>query len=73
MYALNLGWQGGQKKWSLEVPGGTSSPLLSWLLLGMGKSHKDLSPLLSTFITLLSLTPPPNKGRELCDQRSGIH
>lgn len=52
VYTFNLGWQGGQKKWSLEVPGGTSSPLPPWLFCGMGKSHKDLSPVLLSFITL---------------------
>lgn len=52
VYTFNLGWQGGQKKWSLEVPGGTSLPLPPRVLRGMGKAQKDLSPVLLSFITL---------------------
>lgn len=71
MYTLNLGWQGGQKKLSLEVPGGPSSPLLHCLLHGTGKPLRSkLST--SQFHNSLFVTPPPTKG-ELCDQSCGIH
>ena len=72
VYTLNLGWQGGQKKWSLKVPGGTCSPLPSWLLHGMDKSHQDLSPVLLSSITFYLKLHHPTK-REIYNQRSSIH
>lgn len=52
LYAFNLGLQEGQKKQSLQVPGGTSTPLPPRLPCGTAESQKDLSQVLPSFITL---------------------
>lgn len=63
VYTFNLGWQGGQKKWSLEVPGGTSSPLPPWLHCGMTKIWAQFFPVSQPFI--FNSTPQQSEIKEV--------
>lgn len=77
--AFNLGWQGGQEKWSPEVPGGTRSPLPGRGRCVSSERSEASPPPTPPHPTAVFNSAPTTKaqGRDrgggLGDQRHGVH